>query len=66
MVDSLINMGSRPDETSFFNLPNPSGHTRPYTQPLTEMSTRRRKIMFMMSELQPVSGADNLSAICVR
>jgi hypothetical protein len=28
MVDSLINMGSRPDEASFFILPNPSGHTR--------------------------------------
>jgi hypothetical protein len=33
-------------------LPNPSGRTRPwgFTQPLTEMSTRRIKIMFLGSK----------------
>jgi hypothetical protein len=35
-----------------------------YTQPLTEMSTRSRKIMFLGSKERPVRRADNLTAIC--
>jgi hypothetical protein len=35
-----------------------------FTQPLTEMSTRSRKIMFLGSRARPVHGADNLIAIC--
>jgi hypothetical protein len=36
----------------FFNLPNNSSHTSPlgFTQPLTEMSTRIRKRMFLRSK----------------
>jgi hypothetical protein len=34
------------------------------TQPLTEMSTRSRKIMFVGSRARAVRGADNLAAIC--
>jgi hypothetical protein len=36
----------------FINLPDPSGRTRPwgFTQPLTEMSTRSIKIMFLGSK----------------
>jgi hypothetical protein len=43
------------------NLPNISGHTRP--QPLTEMSTRNRKIMFLGSKVRPLHRADNLATI---
>jgi hypothetical protein len=32
---------------NFFNLPNPSGRTLGFTQPLTEISTRGRKMMFL-------------------
>jgi hypothetical protein len=51
----------------FFNLPNPSGRTRPwgwFTQPLAEMSTRSRKIMFLGSRARPVRRTDNLSTTC--
>jgi hypothetical protein len=34
-----------------------------FTQPLTEMSTRNIKIMFLGSEVLPVREADNLAAI---
>jgi hypothetical protein len=33
------------------------------TQPLTEMSTRSRKIIFLASRARPVRRADNLTAI---
>jgi hypothetical protein len=39
----------------FFNLPNPSGRT----WPLTEMSTRSRKIMLVGSRARPVRKADS-------
>jgi hypothetical protein len=35
-----------------------------FTQPLTEMSTRSRKIMFLGSRARPVRRADNLTSIC--
>jgi hypothetical protein len=35
-----------------------------FTQPLTEMSTRGRKIMFLGNKVRPVLRADNLAAIC--
>jgi hypothetical protein len=41
------------------NVPNHSGHTRP----LTEMSTRSRKITFLGSGAQAVRRADNLALI---
>jgi hypothetical protein len=46
------------------NLPNPSGRTRPlgFTQPLTEMSTREKKI-FIRSRTR--HEADNLRANCL-
>jgi hypothetical protein len=52
---------------NFFNLPNPSSRTMAsgFTQPLTEMSTRSRKIiMFLLSKVWPVRSGDNLAAIC--
>jgi hypothetical protein len=51
------------------NLPNPFGRTRPwgFTQPLAEMSTGNiKKIMFLVSKVPPVFGADNLTAIYER
>jgi hypothetical protein len=50
----------------FFKLPNPSGRTRlwGFTQPLREMSTRSRKIKFLVSKARPVRKADNLAANC--
>jgi hypothetical protein len=47
-------------------LPNPSGSTRlrGFTQYLTEMSARSRKIIFLGSKVRLVRGADNLAAIC--
>jgi hypothetical protein len=39
-------------------------HALGFTQPLTEMSTRSRKIMFLASEVLLVCRADNLAAIC--
>jgi hypothetical protein len=49
-----------------FNLPNHSGRTGPwgFTQPLTEISTKSRQIMFLGSRAQPVRRADNSTAIC--
>jgi hypothetical protein len=35
-----------------------------FTQPLTEMSTRSRRIMFLESRARPVRRADSLTAIC--
>jgi hypothetical protein len=35
-----------------------------FIQPLTEMSTRSRKIVFLGSEELPARGAGNLAAIC--
>jgi hypothetical protein len=35
-----------------------------FTQPLTKMSTRSRKIMFLGSKVRPVRRADSLAAIC--
>jgi hypothetical protein len=35
-----------------------------FTQPLTDMSTREKKKMFMGSRARPVRKADNLTAIC--
>jgi hypothetical protein len=35
-----------------------------FSQPLTEMSTRDRKIMLLGSNVRPVRRADNLTAIC--
>jgi hypothetical protein len=63
-------LGCKPEGRRFetrwgemFNLPNPSGRTRPwgFSQPLTEMSTRRREIMVLGSKVRPVRGANNLS-----
>jgi hypothetical protein len=50
----------------FFNLPVPSSHAwgLGFTQPLTDMSTRSRKIMFVGSRVWPVQKADNLTTIC--
>jgi hypothetical protein len=58
--------GSRSDEVIFLNVSNPSGCTSlGFTQSLTEMSTRNRKIiMFLGSRARPVLRADNLTAIC--
>jgi hypothetical protein len=44
---------------NYFNLRNPSDHTRPweFTQPLTEMSSRNRRIMFLRSRARPVPRA---------
>jgi hypothetical protein len=35
-----------------------------FSQPLTEMSTRSRKIMFMGNRAHPVRRGDNLTVIC--
>jgi hypothetical protein len=37
-----------------------------FTQPVTEMSTRGRKIMFLRSGARPVRRADRFTAICKR
>jgi hypothetical protein len=48
-----------------FKLPNPSRYyALRFTQSLTEMSTRSRKIIFMRSRARPVLRADNLTSIC--
>jgi hypothetical protein len=49
-----------PDEVNFFNLLNPSGRTTPFTQPLTEMSTRSRKFCFWGVEYGLFVGLTNL------
>jgi hypothetical protein len=50
-----------PDETDFFNLPNPSSRIMVLgsTQPLTEMSTRN----FPGGKKRPARRADNFTAI---
>jgi hypothetical protein len=56
-------VGSRPDEVNdFINLPSLSGHTRPWglLSLLTEISTRRRKIMFLGIRARPVRKSGNL------
>jgi hypothetical protein len=55
----------RRSELVFFNLPNPSCRSRPwdFTQLLTEMSIRSRKIMFLASRARPVHRANNHTAI---
>jgi hypothetical protein len=57
--------GSRPDEVSEFSiyLILPAAKTLGFTQPLTKISTRKSKIVFLGSKAQPVRGADNLTAI---
>jgi hypothetical protein len=47
----------------FFNLPNPSSGNMAlgFTQPLTETSTRSRKIMLLRSRARPVGSAENLT-----
>jgi hypothetical protein len=35
-----------------------------FTQPLIEMSTRNRKIMFLGSRARPMRKANNLAAVC--
>jgi hypothetical protein len=49
-----------------FQCTNLTSRTRPwwFTQPLTEMSTRNIKIMFLGSRARPVHKADKLIAIC--
>jgi hypothetical protein len=42
----------------------PPGRAQGFSQPLTEMSTRSRKIMFLWSRAQPVCRAENLTAFC--
>jgi hypothetical protein len=59
-------VGSRPDELSeifqFMEFFQPH-YALGFSQPLTEMSTRSRKIMFLGSRARPVCRADNLVAI---
>jgi hypothetical protein len=45
-----------------FNLPNPSGHTRPGIY--SASNRRSRKIMFLGNRARSVRDADNLTAIC--
>jgi hypothetical protein len=50
-----------------FNLPNPYSLTMAlvFTQPLTEMSTRNRKMMMILgSKVRLACWVDNLAAIC--
>jgi hypothetical protein len=57
--------GSIPDEVIFLNLHNPTCRTMPWgCHPLTEMSTRHIKIMFLGSKVRRVRRADILTAIC--
>jgi hypothetical protein len=35
-----------------------------FTQPLTEISNRNRKIMFLGSRMRPLRRADSLTALC--
>jgi hypothetical protein len=45
--------GSIPDEVIFFlNLPNPSGHTMPFTHPLAEMSTGNIKVIMFLKSMR--------------
>jgi hypothetical protein len=58
--------GSRPDEVKKFfpiQLILSAALGPRFTQPLTKMSTRSRKIMFLGSKARPVRMADNLTTI---
>jgi hypothetical protein len=57
--------GSRPDEVDefFFNF-LPAALGLGFTQPRTEMSTKNRNIIFLVSRARPVRRADKLTAIC--
>jgi hypothetical protein len=50
----------------FFNVPNPSGRTRPWgsLSSVTDMSNRSMQIIFLRSKARPVRRADKLAAIC--
>jgi hypothetical protein len=62
MVDVLCYKPSPDEVIGFFIVPNPSNRTMAlwFTQPLTEMSTRR----YFWGEAWPVHKAANLTAIC--
>jgi hypothetical protein len=67
MLQAGMFVSSRPDEMNeyfsiYLILPVALG-PGVYTQPLTEMSTRSRKIMFLESRALSVRKADNLIAI---
>jgi hypothetical protein len=49
----------------FINLPNPSSHTSAlgFTQPITEMGTKIRKIIFFRARLRQARKADIFTAI---
>jgi hypothetical protein len=57
----------RPDEVNdFCNSPNSLGDIRPwglFTQSVTEMSTKNRKLMILGSRARPVRRANSLTAI---
>jgi hypothetical protein len=60
-------VGSRPDEVNELfqlTLMLPAALGPGVSQPLTEMSTRSRKIMFLGSKVRPVRRADNFTANC--
>jgi hypothetical protein len=50
-------------QKNFVNLPNPSSSTMAlgFTQPLTEMSTRSRKIMFLSKAVRSISRYSSLA-----
>jgi hypothetical protein len=57
--------GSRPHEVNeFFQFTFRPHYALGVTEPVTEMSTRSGKIMFLESRERPVRRADNLTAIC--
>jgi hypothetical protein len=58
---------SRPDEVNEFfpiYLTIPAALDPAFAEPLTQMSSKSRKIMFLGSRARPVRRADNLTAIC--
>jgi hypothetical protein len=59
-------VGSRLDEVNEFFLIYlilPLHQAPRFTQPLTEMSTKTRKIMFLRSRARPVRRADNITTV---
>jgi hypothetical protein len=49
----------------FFNLPNPSGHTRPQVYSASNRNEYQRQTNNVLgSRMWPVCKADNLAAIC--
>jgi hypothetical protein len=54
------------DTIFFLNLPTPFSRSRPwdFTQPLTEMTTRSRELMFLGSKARLVRKVSKLTAIC--